>query len=692
MATVVERQIGSKKLVIESGDVAGQASGAVLVRYGDTVVLVTVVKAEVRDIDFLPLFVGYREELFAVGKIPGGRFYRREGRPSMKETLTMRMIDRPLRPLFPKDYRHEVQVSGVVLSAEVEECDPDVLTMVGASAALTLSPVPFGGPVGTVRVARIDGELVLNPSDEQTETSDFALVVSGTRERVVMIEGEANEVPKDEIADAIMYAQRELQPIIDMQEELALETGKPKELPPEETLDEELFDRVKSRAEGRIRNKIDLPTKPARRAAEDAILDALVDDLCDEDSETPADRSAVKACFERLLRQLTRERICQGKRVDGRGLDDVRPIECRVGLLPRTHGSAMFRRGETQALVTATLGTSTDEELVDGLYEEYGRKFMLQYKHPSFAVGEAKPDRGPSRREIGHGALAEKAVSKVLPEDSEFPYTLRLVAAILESNGSTSQASVCGATLCLMDAGVAIRRPVAGISIGLVAENGETHLLTDILGSEDHFGDMDFKVAGTQQGVTAMQVDVKNEGLTEEIIRGAFEKAREARLYILREMLKTLPEPRRGLSEHAPRLIQLKIDRDEIGKLIGPGGKMIRGLEEDTGARIEVEDDGTVTVSSPDSAKATAAKEIIEKMFEKPEVGRIYEGKVTGIKDFGAFVEILPGTDGLCHVSELADRYVENVEDEVKMGEVVRVKVLAVDDQGKIRLSRKALE
>ncbi|MFO7899832.1 MAG: polyribonucleotide nucleotidyltransferase [Planctomycetota bacterium] len=688
----MERQIGSKKLVIESGDVAGQASGAVLVRYGDTVVLVTVVKAEVRDIDFLPLFVGYREELFAVGKIPGGRFYRREGRPSMKETLTMRMIDRPLRPLFPKDYRHEVQVSGVVLSAEVEECDPDVLTMVGASAALTLSPVPFGGPVGTVRVARIDGELVLNPSDEQTETSDFALVVSGTRERVVMIEGEANEVPKDEIADAIMYAQRELQPIIDMQEELALETGKPKELPPEETLDEELFDRVKSRAEGRIRNKIDLPTKPARRAAEDAILDALVDDLCDEDSETPADRSAVKACFERLLRQLTRERICQGKRVDGRGLDDVRPIECRVGLLPRTHGSAMFRRGETQALVTATLGTSTDEELVDGLYEEYGRKFMLQYKHPSFAVGEAKPDRGPSRREIGHGALAEKAVSKVLPEDSEFPYTLRLVAAILESNGSTSQASVCGATLCLMDAGVAIRRPVAGISIGLVAENGETHLLTDILGSEDHFGDMDFKVAGTQQGVTAMQVDVKNEGLTEEIIRGAFEKAREARLYILREMLKTLPEPRRGLSEHAPRLIQLKIDRDEIGKLIGPGGKMIRGLEEDTGARIEVEDDGTVTVSSPDSAKATAAKEIIEKMFEKPEVGRIYEGKVTGIKDFGAFVEILPGTDGLCHVSELADRYVENVEDEVKMGEVVRVKVLAVDDQGKIRLSRKALE
>ncbi len=692
MAVAVECKVGSKNLIIETGDLAGQASGAVLVKYGDAVVLVTVVMGERRDIPFLPLFVGYREELFASGKIPGGRFYRREGRPSMKETLTMRMIDRPMRPLFPEGYRNEVQINGIVLSAEAEECDPDVLAMVGASAAVALSPIPFDGPVATVRVARVDGELVVNPTVQENEQSDLSVVVSGTRDRVVMIEAEANEVPEEEVADAILLAQRELQPIIDIQEELAMEVGKPKQLPPEMEDDEDLFRLVKEKAEDRLREKINLPTKLARDTAERTIKDALVDELCDEDAENPADPEAVKEYFHRLVREMTRQMICTGKRVDGRGLDDVRPIECQVGFLPRTHGSAMFRRGETQALVVATLGTSMDEELVDGLYEEYGRTFMLHYKHPSFAVGEAKPDRGPSRRDIGHGALAEKALSKVLPAGEEFPYTLRLVAAIMESNGSTSQASVCGATLSLMDAGVPIRRPVEGISIGLIEEAGESHLLTDILGSEDHFGDMDFKVAGSQRGITAIQLDVKNRGLTEEVVRGALEKGRNARLHILREMLKTLPEPRTDISANAPRLIQLKIAQDEIGKLIGPGGKMIRGLEEETGATIEVDDDGTVTVSSPDSAKALAAKERIEQMFEKPEVGRIYEGKVTGIKDFGAFVEILPGTDGLCHVSELADHYVENVEDVVKMGEVVRVKVLAVDDQGKIRLSRKAIE
>ncbi len=692
MAFAVEREVGGKKLVIETGNVARQASGAVLVKYGDTVVLVTVVAAAAREeLDFLPLFVGYREKLFAVGKIPGGRYYKREGRPTIKETLTMRLIDRPIRPLFPESYRNEIQVSGIVLSADNEDCDPDVLTVVGASAALCLSPIPFDGPVGTVRVGRVNGKLVVNPTVKQVEEGDFALVVSATRDRIVMLEGEANEVPESEIADAIMFAQRELKPVIDMQEELALEAGVVKELPAEAPLNEQLYQTVKAKAEARLRDKISLPTKPARRRAEEAILESLVEELCDADEPQPATPAAVGACFDMLRRHLLRSMAVQGKRWDGRGLDDIRPISADVAVLPRTHGSAIFQRGETQALVVATLGTSTDEEIIAGLQDEYTRKFMLQYNHPAFAVGESKPDRGPSRRDIGHGALAEKALSKVLPEEGQFPYTIRLVADILESNGSTSQASVCGATLCLMDAGVKIRRPVAGISIGLVLEGDNAHLLTDITGDEDHYGDMDFKVAGTQRGMTALQVDVKNSGLTEEIVRAALEKAVSARMEILREMLKTLPEPRSRISDLAPRLLQLKIDPGTIGKLIGPGGKTIRKIEEDTGARVEVEDDGTVTLSSVDSAAALAAKDIVEQMFAEAEVGKIYEGRVTGVKEFGAFVEILPGQDGLCHVSELADRYVESVDDEVKIGDVVRVKVLAVDNQGRIKLSRKAV-
>ena len=692
MAFAVEREVGGKKLVIETGNVARQASGAVLVKYGDTVVLVTVVAAAAREeLDFLPLFVGYREKLFAVGKIPGGRYYKREGRPTIKETLTMRLIDRPIRPLFPESYRNEIQVSGIVLSADNEDCDPDVLTVVGASAALCLSPIPFDGPVGTVRVGRVNGELVVNPTVKQVEEGDFALVVSATRDRIVMLEGEANEVPESEIADAIMFAQRELKPVIDMQEELALEAGVVKELPAEAPLNEQLYQTVKAKAEARLRDKISLPTKPARRRAEEAILESLVEELCDDDEPQPATPAAVGACFDMLRRHLLRSMAVQGKRWDDRGLDDIRPISAEVGILPRTHGSAIFQRGETQALVVATLGTSTDEEIIAGLQDEYTRKFMLQYNHPAFAVGESKPDRGPSRRDIGHGALAEKALSKVLPKEGQFPYTIRLVADILESNGSTSQASVCGATLCLMDAGVKIRRPVAGISIGLVFEGENAHLLTDITGDEDHYGDMDFKVAGTQRGMTALQVDVKFSGLTEEIVRAALEKAASARMQILREMLKALPEPRSAISDLAPRLLQLKIDPGTIGKLIGPGGKTIRKIEEDTGARVEVEDDGTVTLSSVDSAAALAAKDIVEQMFAEAEVGKIYEGRVTGVKEFGAFVEILPGQDGLCHVSELADRYVESVEDEVKIGDVVRVKVLAVDNQGRIKLSRKAV-
>jgi polyribonucleotide nucleotidyltransferase len=655
-------------------------------------VLVTAVSADSReDIDFLPLFCQYREKMFAVGKIPGGRFYKREGRPTMKEILTMRMMDRPLRPLFPDGYNREVQINGLVLSSDIEDCDPDVLTVVGASAALSLSPVPFQGPVGTIRVSRVDGEYVLNPSPAQADEADFALVVCGTRDRVVMIEGEAKEVPEDEIAEAILYAQKQLQPILDMQEELVQEAGEPKDLPPQAGVDDALFETVKSKAEGRLRDKISVPEKQMRRQALRAIRDSLVEELCDPEEPEPADPAKVRACFEKLQKELLRSMALQGTRWDGRGPDDIRTISCEVGLLPRTHGSALFQRGETQALVVATLGTASDEEIITGLQEEYSRSFMLQYNHPSFAVGETKPDRGPSRREIGHGALAEKALLKVLPPDTEFPYTIRLVSDILESNGSTSQATVCAATLCLMDAGVQIQRPVAGISIGLVLEGDRHTMLTDIVGDEDHFGDMDFKVAGTQRGMTAIQVDVKIRGLTEELIREALQKSVDARMAILREMLKALSAPRDGISELAPRLFQMQIDTDDIGKLIGPGGKTIRKIEEDTGARVEVEDDGTVTLSSPDSAAALAAREIIEKMFETPEVGKIYEGRVTGIKDFGAFVEILPGTDGLCHVSELADRFVESVQDEVELGEVLRVKVIAVDSQGRIKLSRKAV-
>jgi len=692
LAYVVEKEVGGKKLVIETGHVARQASGAVLVRHGDTVVLVTAVSAKGRDdIDYFPLYLQYREKLFAVGKIPGGRYYKREGRPSLKEVLTMRLTDRPLRPLFPDTYRNEVQICGTVLSAHDDDCDPDVLTVVGASAALCLSPIPFAGPVGTVRVSRIDGELVVNPTVNQMETADFSVVVSSTRERVVMIEAEGNEADESDITDAIMFAHEQAQPVIDMQEELALEAGEPKELPPNGGIDKDLYRNVKSKGEDRVRDKITLPAKQGCRRALQAIRDSLVEEFCDADEPNAAEPGAVKACFDELVREVVRSNILQGKRSDGRGMDDVRAISAEVGVLPRTHGSALFMRGETQALVVATLGTSMDEETVEGLRNEYTRKFMLQYNHPSFAVGETGPDRGPSRRDLGHGALAEKAISKVLPADGEFPYTIRLVSDILESNGSTSQASVCGATLCLMDAGVKIKRPVAGISIGLVEEGNTTCLLTDITGDEDHYGDMDFKLAGTQDGMTALQLDVKNTGLTKEMIRGAMEKAKAARMIILREMLKAIDQPREDISVHAPRLLQVKIKPDDIGKLIGPGGKMIRKIEEESGARVEVEDDGTVTLSSTDSAAALAAKKTIEDMFQEAEIGKIYEGRVTGIKDFGAFVEILPGKDGLCHVSELANNFVKSVEDEVKLGDTLRVKVLDVDGQGRIRLSRKAV-
>ena len=691
MAVAVEREISGKKLVIETGKVANQASGAVLVKHGDTVVLVTAVSAKGRDdMDYFPLFLQYRENLFAVGKIPGGRYHKREGRPSLKEVLTMRLMDRPLRPLFPDTYRNEVQVTGTVLSAHGDDCDPDVLAVIGASAALCLSPIPFEGPVGTVRVSRINGELVVNPSVNQMQEADFSVVVSGTRERVVMLEAEANEVPEEEVTEAILFGQQQLQPIIDMQEELALETGDPKELPPTGGLDEELYKRVKSKGEERVRDKITLASKQSCRRALQAIRDSLVEEFCDADEPNAADPKAVRACFEELVRYVVRSSIMQGKRSDGRGMDDLRAISAEVSVLPRTHGSALFMRGETQALVTATLGTSMDEETVEGLLPDHTRKFMLQYNHPSYAVGETGPDRGPSRRDYGHGALAEKAISKVLPDEA-FPYTIRLVSSILESNGSTSQASVCAATLCLMDAGVNIKRPVAGISIGLVEEEGSNHILTDITGDEDHYGDMDFKLAGTQLGMTALQLDVKNTGLTEEIIRGAMEKGKAARMNILREMLKAIDKPREDISEHAPRLLQIKIKPDDIGKLIGPGGKMIRKIEEDTGARVEVVDDGTVTLSSVDAAAAIAAQDFIKSMFAEAEIGKIYEGRVTGIKDFGAFVEIMPGKDGLCHVSELSDTFVKSVEDEVKLGDVMRVKVLDVDGQGRIRLSRKAV-
>jgi len=691
MAVVrIEREIAGRTLSIETGKVARQAHGSVVVQYGDTVVLVTATRANPREgIDFFPLTVEYREMTYAAGKIPGG-FFKREGRPSAKETLTCRMIDRPVRPLFPDGYKDEVQVVAIVLSAD-QENDPDLLAMIGASAALSISPIPWGGPLGAVRIGLDGDHLIVNPTHSQRETNAMDLIVSGFEDAINMIEVSARETPEDQVLAALELAQDTLRTVIEMQRELVEKAGAtkqefagPKDVSALETLIEKDFlDPLKEAKH--------IPGKIDRARACDAIREEAIETILGPEHETEEwTASHFKAAWYGVEDRLIRKMLLAGERTDGRTPDQLRPVTCEVGVTPRTHGSALFTRGETQALVHATLGTRQDQQIIDGLIEEYRKQFMLHYNFPPFSVGEVKWMRGPSRRDIGHGALAEKSLQGIMPAEDAFPYTIRIVSDIMESNGSSSMATVCGATLSLMDAGVPVTNPVAGVSIGRICDGDTDMLLTDIQGEEDHVGDMDFKVAGTQKGITAIQLDLKVRSVSIDVCRQALERAREVRLEILRTMLNTIPAPRDEISEHAPRLLQIKINPDKIGKIIGPGGKTIKGIEADTGARVEVQDDGTVTVSHVDAAAARKAIEIIEGLTAEVEVGRIYTGTVVSVKDFGAFIEILPGQDGMCHVSELADHYVKNVGDVVKLGDTVRVKVINVDDTGRVKLSRKA--
>ncbi len=666
---------------------AKQADGAALVRYGETVVLVTAVAAKdlKLDTDFFPLTVDYQEKTFAAGKIPGG-FFKREGRPSEKEILTCRLIDRSIRPLFTEGLRCETQVIATVLSADREN-DPDVVAMLGTSIALHVSDIPFNGPLAGVRIGRVDRQWVMNPTQSQLEESDVDIFLSGSRDAIVMVEGGAQIVPESEILEALFAGHEAIQPLIQIQEQMRREIGKPKRQVPLVHLDDAIARRVEDLALAKLKQALEIPEKLERykRIAEvkgEVVPQAL--------TEFPDKQKDIKAAFEELKRNVFRGLVIQKElRIDGRGLKDIRPITCEVEVLPRTHGSALFTRGETQALVVTTLGTTSDEQRVDALIGEHFKKFMLHYNFPPFSVGEVKFLRGPGRREIGHGNLAERALVPVLPAEDGFPYTIRIVSEILESNGSTSMATVCGGSLSLMDAGVPVTAPVAGIAMGLIKEGEHVRVLSDILGDEDHLGDMDFKVAGTADGVTSLQMDIKISGVNREIMHQALHQAKEGRLHILGIMNTALPIARTNVSGHAPRIITLRVKPDKIREIIGPGGKVIRGIIEATGVKMDVEDDGTVTIASIDEAASQKAVEMVQRIAAEAEVGKIYKGTVRKIVEFGAFVEILPGTDGLIHISQLAPERVRKVTDVLKEGDEVMVKVLEIDRQGKIRLSRK---
>ncbi len=689
----VEKQIGAKVLSFETGQLAKQAAACVMAQYGDTIVLSAVASGASRPgTDFFPLTCDYRERMAAAGKFPGG-FLKREGRPTTKETLTSRLMDRPIRPLFPKGFVDEVQIQSLVLSSDLQY-DGDVLAMNGAAAALQITPLPFMGPIASVRVAKLDGNFIPFPSSEELEDSELDLIISGSQDSILMIEGFAQELPESEMVDAILFAHGIVREIIGLMKQLADRVGVQKTpfTPPQ---DNGLYARLKSDFYDQFRQVNQTEGKHARADAVNALkARAMAEVIPDAKAEGAYSADAFQTAWHDLQQRVVRDLILGGTRPDGRDRTSLRPIECETDVLPRTHGSAIFQRGETQALVTVTLGTSRDEQRVDGLVDEYSKKFMLDYNFPSFSVGECRPIRGPGRREIGHGALAERSVAPVLPDPEEFPYTVRVISDILESNGSSSMASVCGATLGLMAAGVPIMNPVAGISIGLVKEsNDQWVLLTDIIGDEDHYGDMDFKVAGTPEGVTGIQLDLKIDGISEEIVRATLKQAREARMEILRKMITTIPRPRSETSRYAPRLLRTKIDPDKIGLLIGPGGKNIRAIQEQTGATIDVEDDGSVVVSSADGEKAKQALARVEACTATAQIGKIYDGTVTSIRDFGAFVEILPGRDGLCHISELCGGYVGSVDEVCKVGDPMKVLVIGIDDQDRVKLSRKrALE
>src|SRR5579875_2498411 len=681
----LEIDFHGRKLSLETGRLARQAHGAVLAQYGETVVLATVVSSYTsrEGVDFVPLTVDYVEKTFAAGKIPGG-FFKREGRPSEKEILTSRLIDRAMRPLFPKGYDKETQLVVTVLSVDREN-DPDMLSLIAASTALEISDIPHDGPVAALRIGRIGGKLVVNPPRSQLENSDISLVVAGKPDSIVMLEGGANIVDEEGVLEELFTAHEALNPIFEMQQELRRDAGKQKREFALKQRDPAIVEAVRARASDGLEVALTAASKKERGAALRELEDKIVADLAER---FPDAQRQLHDAYEHLLRERVRRAILKDdRRIDDRSSTQIRELSAVTGVLPRTHGSAIFTRGETQVLATVTLGTSADEQKIDALLGEHYKKFMLHYNFPPFSTGEVKFLRGPGRREIGHGALAERALQAVLPPEDQFPYTIRVVSEVLESNGSSSMATVCGGSLALMDAGVPVKAAVAGIAMGLVKEGDKVRVLTDILGDEDHLGDMDFKVAGTSQGVTAIQMDNKVGGITRDILRQALYQARDARLFVLSVMEKALERPRKEVSSYAPRIVTMHIKPDKIRDLIGPGGKVIRGLVEDTGCKIDIEDDGTVRIASADSAAMERAINAIRSITEEPEIGKIYKGKVRKVVDFGAFVEILPGTDGLVHISQLSNTRVRRVEDVLNEGDEVMVKVLDVDRNGKIRLS-----
>ena len=688
----VEKKIGDSILAFETGQLAKQANSCVLCQYGDTVVINAVSTGPSRPgTDFFPLTCDYRERFAAAGKFPGG-FLKRETRPTTKETLTSRLIDRPIRPLFPEGFRDDVQVQSIVLSSDVQN-DADVLGMNGAACALFISSLPFTGPIASTRVGRVDGAFVAFPTHAQLEESDLDMIVSANEREVVMIEGFAQEMPESEMLDAIKFAHGICREVISLQREL-FEKIQPVKVKYDIPDDTALVGQLRSAYYDRFKEAKQTEGKQARNDACNALRNiALAEMIPDATAEGAITKDTLYRAWHTLENRVVRDSILAGMRADGRDSKSLRNIHCETDLLPRTHGTALFQRGETQAFVTVTLGTPRDEQRVDGMMDEYSKKFMLDYNFPSFSVGECKPIRAPGRREIGHGMLAERSLEPILPDPDDFPYTIRLISDILESNGSSSMASVCGGCLALMAAGVPITNPVAGISIGLVRDPDQFVLLTDILGDEDHHGDMDFKISGTQNGITGIQLDLKIDGISEEIIRSSLKQAKEARMEILRKMLTCIPRPRSETSRYAPRLLRTKIDSEKIGALIGPGGKNIRSIQEDTGATIDVDDEGNVTVASANAESAKAAMTRVEACTATVQIGKIYDGTVSSVRDFGAFVEILPGKDGLCHISELSSGYVPSVDSVCKVGDTMKVIVIDIDDHDRVKLSRRrALE
>ncbi|WP_276352451.1 polyribonucleotide nucleotidyltransferase [Cohnella caldifontis] len=687
----VEMLLGGRPFALETGRLAKQANGAVMVRYGDTAVLSTVTASPgPKDLDFFPLTVNYEERLYAVGKIPGG-FIKREGRPSEKAILASRLTDRPIRPLFPEGFRNDVQIVNLVMSVD-QDCSPEIAAMIGTSAALSISNVPFNGPIGGVIVGRVDGQFVINPTVEQEEKSDMYVVVAGTRDAIMMVEAEASEVPESDMLEAIMFGHEEIKKIVDTIDQLVAKAGVPKMEVKLHAVDAAVQADVEAYAKERLVEAVRIPEKHARQDAIDAINDETVQHFESVYAETPEKLADVKEVLYDIVKNEVRRLITHDKvRPDGRKLDEIRPISTDVGLLPRTHGSGLFTRGQTQALSVCTLGALGDVQILDGIDLEESKRFMHHYNFPPFSVGEARPLRPPGRREIGHGALGERALLKVIPPESEFPYTIRLVSEVLESNGSTSQASICASTLAMMDAGVPIKAPVAGVAMGLIKDGDHFSILTDIQGMEDHLGDMDFKVAGTAAGVTAIQMDIKIDGIDRAILTQALQQAKEGRMFILGKMLETLKEPRPSLSPYAPKIISMKIHPDKIRDVIGSGGKIINKIIEDTGVKIDIEQDGSVYISSTDEEANRKAQRIIEGIVKEVQVGEVYTGTVKRIEKFGAFVEILPNKDGLVHISQLANERVAKVEDVVNIGDQILVKVTEIDNMGRINLSRKAL-